>query len=256
MVRAAAMPRTAEHPVETFPLIEKLGHFLVLSPAEIEYLRSLHGPRKRLDRHRDIIAQGHPYRSVFILCSGFAWRYKILPDGKRQLLSLAVPGDLIGFPASFFDKAINATGSLTEVLVAVISFETLYDLFARYPRIALALYWLSAGEAAIYGEHLIDVGRRSAYERLAHLLLELLTRLRIVGLAEEASYQLPLTQELIGDMLGLSGPHVSRMLRLMREEGMIAIEGHRVTVQDIESLALLAGFDGDYLLQSRIPGLV
>jgi DNA-binding transcriptional ArsR family regulator len=89
----------------------------------------------------------------------------------------------------------------------------------------------------------------------AHLILELLARLRDVGLADELSYLLPLTQELIADVLSLSGPHVSRMLRSLREEGLVTIEGHRLTVKDLESLTLLAGFDGDYLARSRIPGL-
>ena len=114
---------------------------------------------------------------------------------------------------------------------------------------------MAAREAAIYGEHIVDIGRRSAYERLAHLILELLTRLRSVGLADELSYVLPLTQELIADVLGLSGPHVSRMLRSMREEGLVTIDDHRLTVVDLESLTQLAGFEGDYLARSRIPGL-
>jgi CRP-like cAMP-binding protein len=114
---------------------------------------------------------------------------------------------------------------------------------------------MSAREAAIYGERIVDIGRRSAYERLAHLILELLARLRAVGLADELSYLLPLTQELIADVLGLSGPHVSRMLRSLREERLVTIEGHRLTVTDLESLTMLAGFDDDYLARSGIPGL-
>ena len=255
MARTAAIPAASEKSGEAFPLIDKLGSYLPLSPAEVSFLRDLHGTRRQFDRHRDIIAQGRPYRSVFILCSGFVWRYKILPDGKRQLLSFGLPGDLIGFPGVFFENAVNATGSLTDVVVATVPFAALYDLFARFPRVAVALYWMAAREAAIYGERIVDIGRRSAYERLAHLILELLTRLRAVGLAEELSYVLPLTQELIADVLGLSGPHVSRMLRSMREEGLVTIEDHRLTVMDLESLTLLAGFDGDYLARSRIPGL-
>jgi CRP-like cAMP-binding protein len=255
MPRLAVTPRSTENPHESFPLIDKLSAYLLLSQDEVSFLRNLHGSRRQIYRHRDIIAQGRPYQSVFILCSGFAWRHKILPDGKRQLLSFALPGDLIGFPASFFENAVNATGSLTDVVVATVPFAALYDLFAKFPRVAIALYWMAAREAAIYGERIVDIGRRSAYERLAHLILELLTRLRAAGLAEERSYVLPLTQELIADVLGLSGPHVSRMLRLMREEGLVSIEGRRLTVTDLESLTVLAGFDGDYLARSQIPGL-
>jgi len=249
------IPRSTENPYESFPLIDKLSAYLPLSQSEVSFLRDLHGSRRQIDHHRDIIAPGRPYRNVLILCSGFVWRYKILPDGKRQLLSFALPGDLIGFPASFFENAVNATGSLTDVVVATVPFAAFYDLFAKFPRVAIALYWMAAREAAIYGERIIDIGRRSAYERLAHLILELLTRLRAAGLAEERSYVLPLTQELIADVLGLSGPHVSRMLRSMREEGLVRIDGHCLTVTDLESLTVLAGFEGDYLARSRIPGL-
>jgi CRP-like cAMP-binding protein len=255
MARAAAIPGSAEDTGEPLALIDKLGSYLPLSPIEVAFLRDLHGTKRRFDRHRDIIAQGRPYRSVFILCSGFVWRYKILPDGKRQLLSFGLPGDLIGFPASCFENAVNATASLTDVVVATVPLAAFYDLFMRFPRVAVALYWMAAREAAIYGERIVDIGRRSAYERLAHLILELLTRLRSVGLADELSYVLPLTQELIADVLGLSGPHVSRMLRSMREEGLVTIEDHRLTVMDLESLTQLAGFEGDYLARSRIPGL-
>jgi CRP-like cAMP-binding protein len=255
MARAAAIPISTEDAGETFPLIDKLGAYLSLSPAEVSFLRELHGSRRKINRHRDIIAQGRPYLGIFILCSGFVWRYKVLPDGKRQLLSFGLPGDLIGFPACFFDNAVNATGSLSDVVVATVPFTTLHDLFRRFPRVAIALFWMSARETAIYGERIADIGRRSAYERLAHLILELLVRLRAVGLADELSYVLPLTQELIADVLGLSGPHVSRMLRSLREEGLVTIEDHRLTVMDSESLTLLAGFDGDYLARTRIPGL-
>ena len=254
MARTAALLRPTESVGESFPLIDKLSAYVPLFPAEVSFLRDLHGSRRQFDRHRDIIAQGRPYRGVFILCKGFVWRYKILPDGKRQLLSFGLPGDLIGFPAAFYENAVNATGSLTNVIVATVPFAALQDLFVKFPRVAMALYWMAAREAAIYGERIVDIGRRSAYERLAHLILELLTRLRAVGLAEERSYVLPLTQELIADVLGLSGPHISRMLRCMRDERLVTIEGHRLTVIDLESLTVLAGFDGDYLARCRIPG--
>src|SRR3954447_9497439 len=255
MARTATASGPAGNPGKTFPLIDKISSYIPLSPAEISFLRDLHGSQRQFDRHRDIIAQGRPYRGVFILCEGFVWRYKILPDGKRQLLSFGLPGDLIGFPAAFYQNAVNATGSLTDVVVATLPFAAFHDLFVKFPRVAMALYWMAAREAAIYGERIVDIGRRSAYERLAHLILELLIRLRSVGLAEELSYVLPLTQELIADVLGLSGPHVSRMLRAMREERLVTIEDHRLTVVDLESLTQLAGFDGDYLARSRIPGL-
>jgi CRP-like cAMP-binding protein len=102
MVRGAAIAEAAEHTTETFPLIDKLTSYLSVSPAEVEFLRDLHGRKRRFERNRDIIAQGRPYRSVLILCRGFVCRYKILPAGKRQVLNLGLPGDRIGLPACCF----------------------------------------------------------------------------------------------------------------------------------------------------------
>jgi CRP-like cAMP-binding protein len=114
------------------------------------------------------------------------------------------------------------------------------------------LFWWFSCESAIYAEHLVDLGRRSAIERVAHFLLELLVRLQSVGLAENQSYKIPLTHELIADALGLSIPHVNRVLRRLREENMVVIEDQRVTIKDVDSLSELADFEPSYL--SRFSG--
>jgi CRP-like cAMP-binding protein len=136
-----------------------------------------------------------------------------------------------------------------------VPFTKLFSVFARFPRLGTALFWSAACEAAVDGEHLVNLGRRSAYERLAHLLLELLVRLRAVGLAEEQSYTLPLTQELMADVLGLSGAHINRMIRALREEGLATLDEQRVVVHDVAGLSALAGFEERYLARRPIPGL-
>ena len=156
-------PPTA--PVTTFPLVEKLGAYLVLSSAEVEFLRNLHGQRRQIKRHREIVVAGHRYDQLFILCSGIVSRYKVLADGKRQILSLGLPGDFIGFPSCLFEVAVNSVSSLTDVVVCPVPFGNLFDLFVRFPRVGTALFWSTACETAMYAEHLVDIGRRSAYER-------------------------------------------------------------------------------------------
>ena len=104
----------------------------------------------------------------------------------------------------------------------------------------------------MYAEHLIGISRRSAVERIAHFLLELLTRLRVIGLADERSFQLPLTQEQIGDILGLTGVHVSRTLRQLREEGLVETAGQRITIRNAEQLSILADFERTYLNHFRM----
>ena len=252
-VGTAAPPAATAAPL---PLIDKLAAYLTLSPGELEYLAALHEPRPRLARHRDIIVAGRRYDQLFILCTGVVSRYKVLPDGKRQVLILGLPGDLIGLPSSLFDSAENSVSGVTEITFAPVPFAKLFALFSRFPRVATALFWSSASEAAMFGEHLVNLGRRSAYQRLAHLVLEFLVRLRATGLADESSYTLPLTQELIADVLGLSGPHINRMIRSLRDEGLATIEGQRVTIHDVAALSALAGFDERYLARRPIPGLL
>ena len=238
----------------TYPLVDRLGCYLSLSNSELKILHALHEPRRKLGRHRDIVVAGKRYDHLFILCDGLVSRYKVLPDGRRQVLNLGLPGDLIGFPSCLLEVAVNSVSSLTDVVVSSVPFTELFGLFARFPHIGAALFWSSACEVAMYGEHLVNLGRRSAYERLAHLILELLVRLRAVGLAGELSYTLPLTQELMADVLGLSGPHVNRMIRCLREEGLVTIDDQQVIIHDLASLSSLASFDEGYLTPRPIPG--
>ena len=238
-----------------YALIEKLRSYVDLDDDEVRALTRLLMRTRRVPRGRDIVVQGQPYRALYVLLDGLALRYKVLPDGRRQVLNLIVPGDLIGLPACLYEGAIASVSGLTDTTVSPIEFEELFDLFRLYPRISAALFWTSAREAGIYVERLATIGRRSAYERLAHLILELLSRLQAVGLASPNSFEMPLTQEMLADTLGLSLQHVNRMIRNLREEGLASIEEHKVTIHDMESLVRLAGFEGTYLSRHKIPGL-
>jgi CRP-like cAMP-binding protein len=236
------------------PLARKLAWFAGLSPDEMAMLDALHSATRAIRRNREIVTEGRNYESLFVLL-GSAIRYRVLRDGRRQVLNIVLPGDFIGFPGCFFESALYSVTALTDAVVCTVPFTVLIGLFDRSPRLAAAIFWSFACEAAIYAEHLIDVGRRSALERVAHFLLELLTRLQVVGLADERSYQMPLTQELIGDALGLSVPHVNRTLRRLRDDGLVAIEEQRITLKDIDGLSVLADFEKTYLTRLRLPGL-
>ena len=238
------------------PLTRKLTQWIALSPAEVAVLGELQAPARTVPRNREIITEGRNYDGLFVLIDGVAIRYRVLHDGRRQILNVALPGDLIGFPACFFENALYSVTALADSIVAAISFAQLHRLFEDYPRLGAAIFWLFSCEAAMYAEHLIDVGRRSARERVAHFLLELLTRLQAIGLADERSFQMPLTQELVGDALGLSIPHVNRTLRQLRTEGLVGIDGQTVTINDFEALAALADFEKTYLSRFRISGFV
>jgi len=232
--------------------VDRLAKLVPLSPDETAILCELQSNPRTVQRHRDIITEGRNYGSLFIVMEGNAIRYRILHDGRRQIVNIVLPGEILGALGYFMESSLYSTKALTEVVVATIPFARLNVLNETNPRLVTKIFWWFSCESTIYAEHLVDLGRRSALERVAHFLLELLTRLQIVGLADNQSFKIPLTQELLADALGLSIPHVNRVLRRLREDNLVVIEDQRVTVKDIEALSELADFDPGYL--SRFPG--
>jgi len=237
------------------PLAQKLSRLVTLAPAEIAVLRELQGSHRRIVRGREIVAEGRNYDGLLILIDGAALRYRVLNDGRRQVLNIVLPGDFIGYPGCFFENALYSIAALGDCIVSPVPFARLLGLFETHSRLGAAIFWLLSCETAMYAEHLIGVGRRSALERVAHFLLELLTRLQAIGLADERSFSLPLTQELIADALGLSVQYVNQTLRQLREEGLALIERQQVTILDAEGLAALADFERGYINRFRIAEL-
>jgi len=248
-------PPSTTVPPEAGPLARKLAQFVLITADEAATLGELQSATRTVQRHRDIITEGKSYTSLFVLIEGIAIRYRILHDGRRQIVNIVLPGDIVGVLGSFFENALYSTKALTDSVIATVPFTRLGALFETHPRLVTKVFWSFACETAIYAEHVIDLGRRSALERIAHFLLELLTRLQAVGLADATSYQIPLTQELIGDALGLSIPHVNRVLRRLRDDELVAIEDQRVTIKDLQGLSELADFEPNYLRRNEVAEL-
>src|SRR6185312_6090049 len=237
------------------PLTDKLARLVPLSAGEAEILRELQSAGRRIERGREIVAEGRRYDGLWVLLDGVALRYRVLHDGRRQVLNIVLPGDLIGFPGCFFEHALYTIAALSDCTVSPVPFARLLGLFETHPRIGTAIFWSLSCEAAMYAEHLIGVGRRSALERVAHFLLEMLTRLQAIGLAEETSFRLPLTQELLADALGLSVQYVNQTIRQLRQEDLVTIERQQVTIHNLEALTALADFERTYLSRFRIAEL-
>jgi CRP-like cAMP-binding protein len=196
---------------------------------------------------QEIVSEGKRCSAVFLLTEGIAVRYRILRDGQRQILNFLLAGDFAGITSCRFESALYSIKALTPVTASPIPVAKLLGLFDSNPRLAAELFWSLAGDGAILAEHLITVGRLPAQERVAHLLLELLVRLQGIGLADEHSYRLPLTQEMISDALGLSIPYVNRVLRQLRMAGLVRIDDQRIVIEDVEALSDLANFERTYL---------
>jgi CRP-like cAMP-binding protein len=237
------------------PLTQKLSRLMTLSPAEAAVLRDLQSNPRRVARGREIVAEGRFYDGLSILLGGTALRYRVLNDGRRQVLNIVLPGDFIGYPGCFFEGALYSISALGDCTVSPVPFTRFLRLFETHPRLGAAIFWSLSCETAMYAEHLIGVGRRSALERVAHFLLEMLTRLQAIGMADGHSYRLPLTQELIADALGLSVQYVNQTLRQLREEELASIERQLVTILNLDGLAALADFERGYIHRFRIAEL-
>jgi CRP-like cAMP-binding protein len=204
-------------------------------------------PLSRIHKNKEVITTGKHYETLFINRDGWLSKYKILHSGDRQILDFILPGQIFGLQACLFNASLYSVATVTDVSLSAIPFDIIERMFERSPKLGKALFCSAAREAAILGEHLIDTARRSAYERISHLLLELFVRSRAAGLAENMSFQMPLTQELIGDAVGLTTVHVNRTLRLLRDDKLIAINGKRITILDFEAMSLLCDFENSYL---------
>jgi CRP-like cAMP-binding protein len=158
-----------------------------------------------------------------------------------------IPGDFLGLRSVLFRTADHNIEPITKVKATEFIASELLSAFAQTPRLAVGFLWAASRDEAMVVEHLVSLGRRTALERTAHFFLELSARLKLVGLGTREGYNCPLSQYNLADLLGLSAIHVNRVLRHLREEGLMTFQSRRVTFHDVERLALLANFDSSYL---------
>jgi CRP-like cAMP-binding protein len=229
-------------------LICKLEQFTKLSTDDMEALSKAASTKRRTMRPReDIIREGDRPKHVNLILDGWACHYKMLQDGRRQITSFLMAGDICDLRLFILNAMDHSIGALTPVTVAEIPSSTIAALIESHPRLARAFWWASLVEEAILREWITSLGQRQAMERLAHLLCELFIRLRGVGLTNGASCDLPLTQEQLGDATGMSLIHVSRTLRELRESGLIALTTRTLTIPDLQGLMDVALFNVNYL---------
>ncbi len=209
--------------------------------------RGIKGAVKQFHRNKDIVVAGRHYSTLFVNLDGWLFRYKILHDGDRQIVDFILPGQIFGLQACLFQASLYSIETVTDTSVASIPVDAIDPLFDKNPGLAKALFRSAVRETAIVGEHLIDTARRSACARVGHLLLELFVRLRVAGQTDGLSFAIPLTQEIIGDAVGLTTVHVNRTLRALREDKLIQFGDKRITILDFEALSELSDFDDTYL---------
>ena len=229
------------------PLIRKLSNFSELSAEERDAVNDCCNDVREVGPREDVISQGDRTGGVKLLLEGFACRYKVLEDGRRQIVSYFVPGDLCDLRVFILKRMDHSIGAIVASKVATISPQDVLRLTSTYPALTRSLWWSTLVEEAILREWIVNVGQRNALERMAHLFCELLYRFRAVGLNEGLSCTLPLTQVELAETLGLSSVHVNRTLQELRRQKLITLEGGVLTIQDLPALEEVAFFNADYL---------
>src|SRR6185503_13272664 len=228
--------------LEQHPFITRLLQYVDLDLADLKGLEAIIDGELLIRRRGEVIVDGDEYRKLCFVRDGYAVRYKLLRNGKRQILNVILPGDIVGIPGSFFEKAVYSVSAITDIAMNACTLDAYVQLCYRRPQFGLALSWIAVQEATTYAEHIINVGRRTPIERLSHFLLELYARLRAVGYTEENRFTLPFSQEVMSDVLGLSVPHLNRMMQQLRAEKLIADSERQVEFIDIEAMQTLAHY--------------
>jgi len=233
------------------PFITRITKFVDLTLPDLQSLRSAIESELTVKKRRDLVLDGYHFCKLCFVKDGFAARYKLLRNGKRQIINFVLPGDVVGLAGSFLDHAVNSVIAVSDMTLQVCTLEAFASLCYRQPKFALMLTWLAVQESSNYAERVVDIGRRTPIERLAHLLLEIHSRLLMVGSATDSAFDLPFTQEMMSDALGLSVPHLNRTLTQLRADGLIALNGRHVQFVDQKGLQLLAQFQP--VQPARIP---
>lgn len=233
-------------------LVSRLEAFVRLSSGDRDAITQAAADNvRRYDARRDLMREGEVPRVVNLVLEGWACRYKTLPDGRRQIVALFVPGDLCDPHLYVLRRMDHNVGAITPVTVAQMSREVFDRLLEERPRIVQALWWHELVAAAIQREWTFSIGQRTAYERLSHLMLEMYLRLNTVGMTRDNSIEWPLTQLEFAEATGLTPVHVNRTLQAMRRDGLIELANRRLTFLDMEAVRSAAMFNPDYLHLDR-----
>lgn len=229
------------------PVLSKLERLVRLDETDRALVQSLPYTIRQVDAGQNLIKEGTPATECSVLLSGYACRAKYSANGGRQILSFHLPGDLLDLQHLLLAVADHNVQTITEATVAWIPKAELRRIAKKSYRIGAALWRDSLIDASIFREWVLNVGRRDAKSRIAHLLCEFAARCEHAGLGSARQFRLPMTQEQIADATGLTGVHVNRMLRVLEDDGLIARERRDIRIVDWQRMRGMADFDPTYL---------
>lgn len=227
--------------------IEKLRGFGPLGETESEALIAVLGSPKKIAAKKDLIREGDRPGPMFVMLEGWACRYKILPNGGRQIVGYLMPGDNCDLNVGLLAEMDHSIQTVTTALVATIDRTTIDDVMDHHPKVAKALYLAQLVDEGTMRAWITSMGRRSSIERVAHLICELYLRARNIGLTDSSQLDLPLSQLMVADSLGMTPVHLNRVLRELRKSGAMTLKRGSLIIIDPVALIQIAGFDENYL---------
>lgn len=239
---ATPLPAGRKVPCEKCPL-RALPVLREFTAKELEFISQFKSGELNVGAGTSILLQGTNSAHLYTILSGWAFRYKTLSDGRRQILNYALPSDFIGLQGSVNDEMQHSVEALTDMLLCVFPREKLWSLYTDFPALAFDVTWLAAREEQFLDEGLLSVGRRTALERLAYLLLTMFQRAEEVGLTKDSTIRFPFTQQHVADTLGMSLVHTNKTLQRLSATKAIRWKERKFELLDRDALTELVDFE-------------
>lgn len=239
------------------PLAQKLSYRIKLSAADRAAVLALPHTVKSMEQHHYVVRQGDRAQFSCLMLSGFSMRHKIVAGGFRQIVAIHMKGEMVDLQNSLLGTADHSVQMLTAGKIALIPREEVVKIAFERPNVGKSMWLDTLVDASIFREWIANVGRRDARTRIAHVLCEFALRLKIAGLGDHTDYELPMTQEQLGDTTGLTSVHVNRTLKGLEADRLIErVRPRSITIGDWKKLASVGDFDSGYLhLRENEPAL-
>jgi len=242
MILGNGRPNGQLTPCEQCPL-RRRPSLREFSPEELAFVKSFKVDELRVDAGASFLREGTRSEYLYTVLTGWAFRYKMLDDGRRQILNYALPADMVGLQGALMNEMEHSVEALTPLVLCVFPRAKLWDLYSRLPSLAFDITWLAAREEQLIDENLVSLGRRTALERAAYLLLHLYVRAEECGLVKNGAIQFPFTQQHLADTLGMSLVHTNKTLRRLYISKAVRWKDRIFEILDRQALAGIAGSD-------------
>lgn len=227
--------------------VTKLNSLADLSAADVAALEKVTANPREYQPRQDVIREGDETGPMFVVLEGWACRYKILPNGSRQIMAFLMPGDACDLHNKLLVQMDHSIQAITKAIIATVARDDMERLVDKHRNIARAMYSAQLVDQGIMRAWIVSMGRRNSTERVAHLMCELYLRAHTLGLNDGDAFALPLSQLVLADALGMTAVHINRVLKELRLAGTMALNRGSVCILDPVKLVQIAGFDENYL---------